>query len=156
VLFAAVSSGRIICVVTSFLLMAFTTRPDDLMIALSQRGFPPSLNYVVLATIQIVPRFRARAQTILDAQQSRGLALAGNPLQRARALVPLVVPLVLSSIVDVEQRAIALEARAFNRPVKKTSFRSLTDTGFQRSLRVILLVGIIGAPLLRLGWIILR
>ena len=150
--FAFASTGRIICVVTSFLLLAFTTRPDDLMIALSDKGLPPALTYVVLATIQIVPQFRTRAQTILDAQQSRGLAIAGSPVQRARALVPLVVPLVLSSIVDVEQRAIALEARAFNRPVAKTSFRSLDDSWRQRWVRRILVLLIVLAPISRLIW----
>lgn len=155
-LFAVSSTGRILCVITSFLLLSFTTRPDDLMIALSQRGLPPSLTYVVLSTIQIIPSFRARAQSILDAQQSRGLAVTGGPIQRARAIVPLVVPLVLSSLVDVEQRAIALEARAFNRPVTKTSFRSLADSRQQLWLRRLLLALIVLAPILRLVWALMQ
>ncbi|MFP3854822.1 MAG: energy-coupling factor transporter transmembrane component T, partial [Anaerolineales bacterium] len=150
VLFAISSTGRILCVITSFLLLSFTTRPDDLMIALSQRGLPPALTYVVLSTIQIVPRFRARAQTILDAQQSRGLSINGNPLQRARALVPLVVPLVLSSIVDVEERAIALEARAFTRSVPKTSYRSIEDSQIQQLIRWAIIVLAVSAPLSRI------
>ena len=145
--FAAASTGRILVVVCSFLLLAFTVRPDRLMIALSQRGLPPSLTYIVLSTIQIVPRFQARAQTILEAQQSRGLSLEGNLLQRAGGLLPLVAPLILGSIVDVEQRAIALEARAFKRDAPKSSFLVLADSHGQAWLRLAL-IGLILLTLL--------
>lgn len=92
-LFAAQSTGRILAVLGSFLLLSLTTRPDALMIALSQRGVPKSLTYIVLATIQIAPRFQAKANTILDAQRARGLETEGGIGRRARAVVPLVVPL---------------------------------------------------------------
>ena len=72
VLFAIRSAGRFIMIISSFLLLTFTTRPDGLMLALSQRGFPNSIAYIMLATLQIVPRFQAKANTILDAQRSRG------------------------------------------------------------------------------------
>lgn len=149
--FALASTGRILSVVFSFLLLSFSTRPDKLMIALAQRGLPPTITYIVLSTIQIVPQFQARAQTILDAQQSRGLQLSGRLLNRARALVPLVVPLVLGSIVEVEQRAVALEARAFSRPGPKTSYLTLEDSRRQAWLRVALILLMIASPLGRLA-----
>ncbi len=154
-LFALASTGRILTVICAFLLLALTTRPDELMIALDQRGLPPTITYIVLATIQIVPRFQARAQTILEAQRARGLETTGSILQRARGLLPLIVPLVLSSIVDVEQRAIALEARAFNRRGPKTSYRVLRDRAFERAVRPALLAAMVFAVLLRLGGLIL-
>lgn len=147
-LFAIRSAGRFITVVGSFLLLTFTTRPDGLMLALSQRGFPNSIAYVMLATMQIVPRFQAKANSILDAQRSRGLETEGNLLVRARALLPLIQPLLLGSIVDIEERAIALEVRAFGRQGPKTSLIVLRDTPAQRVLRWLLLV----AALALIGW----
>lgn len=149
--FAAASTGRILTVVSAFLLLSLSTRPDDLMIALTQRGFPPSISYIVLSTIQLIPRFRARSQTILDAQQSRGLQVSGRFYQRARALVPLVVPLVLGSIVEVEQRAIALEARGFNRTGPKSSYRQLADSRSQAIARGGLVAAMLLVPLGRVG-----
>lgn len=150
--FAIASTGRILALVSAFLLLSFTTRPDELMIALDQRGLPPTLTYIVLATVQIVPRFQARARTITEAQQARGLETGGRLLQRIRAFLPLVIPLVLSSIVDVEQRAIALEARAFTRIGSKTSYRELQDRPAERWLRlslvVIMFAAIVGRILL--------
>lgn len=140
-LFALQSTGRILVVVGSFLLLSLTIRPDALMIALDQRGAPKSLTYIVLATIQIAPRFQAKANTILDAQRARGLETQGSLGRRIRALLPLVVPLVLGSIIDIEERAMALDARAFSRQGAKTSLLVLHDTSTQRIARILLLLG---------------
>jgi energy-coupling factor transport system permease protein len=140
-LFAITSIGRILLVVSSFTLLALTTRPDTLMFALTQIGLPASLAYIVAATIQIVPRFRAKASTVIEAQRARGLETQGHILRRARALAPLIMPLVLSSLVDVEERAIAIEARAFKAKRKKTSLVELSDTSTQKVLRLGLIVG---------------
>ncbi len=136
--FAALMTGRILVILSGFLLLSFTTRPDALMLALVQRGMPDHLAYLVLTTLQIVPRFQAKAAAILDAQRSRGLETAGSLPRRLRALVPLVIPLVLGSIVDIEERAIALEARAFSRRGPRTSLFDLPDSRLQRAFRRVL------------------
>ena len=128
-------AARILLAVGGALLLMLSTRPDMLMLALTQSGFPPSLAYVMLTSIQIFPRFQERAQVILEAQQARGLEIHVNIIKRLRLLVPLVGPLVLSSIVDVEERAMALEARAFSRSGRKSSLLVLRDSGWQRVLR---------------------
>ena len=138
--FAVLSCGRILMVVGSFLLLSLSTRPDALMIALSQRGVPKNITYIVIATVQIAPRFEAKAAAILDAQRARGLETEGSFRRRARALLPLVIPLVLGSIVDIEERAIALEARGFSRRGPKTSLLVLSDTRAQAVTRWLLLV----------------
>lgn len=134
-LFAARSTGRILMVVSSFLLFALSTRPDALALTLAQRGVPKSLTYILVATLQIIPRFQARAATILAAQQSRGLEIHGNLRRRARALIPLIAPLVLGSLVDIEERAIALESRGFSRQGPKTSLLVLPDSRSQAAIR---------------------
>jgi len=144
-LFAAQSTGRILAVVGAFLLLSLTVRPDTLMIALDQRGAPKALTYIVLATIQIAPRFQAKANTILDAQRARGLETEGGIGRRVRALLPLVVPLVLGSIIDIEERAMSLEARAFSREGKKTSLLVLPDSAAQKAARVALLLAMAAA-----------
>lgn len=141
--FAVQSTGRILAVVGSFLLLSLAVRPDRLMIALQQRGVPHALTYIILTTIQIIPHFQAKANTILDAQRSRGLETEGNLRQRVRALAPLTVPLVLGSIVDIEERAIALEARAFSRPGPKSSLLILRDSRSQRIGRWVLVAGMV-------------
>ena len=149
-IFAAASTGRILAVVGSFLLFALTTRPDALMTALTERGLPGSIAYVIVATIQIVPRFQAKAAAILDAQRARGLETQGSLARRARALVPLVAPLILGSLVDVEERALAMEARGFNRPGPKTSFIVIQEARWEGVMRWALAAGMIGLLAVRI------
>ncbi|UCH58924.1 MAG: energy-coupling factor transporter transmembrane protein EcfT [Anaerolineales bacterium] len=146
--FAIASSGRILIVVGSFLWFALTTRPDQLMLALAERGLPSSLSYLIVSSIQIVPRFQARANTILDAQRSRGLEIAGSIFQRARAVLPLVAPLILSSLIDVEERALAIEVRGFNYPGPKTSYREIAQAAWEPMLQRFLLLAMAGTLIL--------
>lgn len=148
--FAAASTGRIAMVLGSFLMLTYSTPADALMLALTERGLPGSIAYIVLTTIQIAPRFQARAQQIIDAQHARGLETEGSLLRRIRALLPMVVPLVLGSIVDVEERAIALEARAFSRQGPKTSLLVLTDTRLQVIARRLILFAALAVMVLRI------
>jgi energy-coupling factor transport system permease protein len=71
------------------------------------------------------------------------LETEGRAVQRARALLPLVVPLVLGSIVDIEERAMALEARGFGRQGPKTSLLLLADSRGQVAARRALLAGML-------------
>jgi energy-coupling factor transporter transmembrane protein EcfT len=150
--FALISVGRIILVMAGFILFAMTTRLDTLMISLKQVGVPSSLAYIIVTTLQIVPRFQAKAVTILDAQRARGLETEGNIMVRARAFVPIVLPLVLGSLLEVEERAIAIEARGFNSNKKETSVIEISDTKFQVTLRRLFIGLIVLSILARIAW----
>jgi energy-coupling factor transport system permease protein len=150
--FTLIIVARILVVASSFLLLSLTTRPDALMITLAQRGLSGTIAYIMLTSLQIVPHFQAKARTILAAQQSRGLEIRGNMLVRIRALVPLVIPLTLGSIVDIEERAMALEARAFSLPGPKTSVLILPDPPIEKVVRWLLAIGMLGLIAVRIGW----
>jgi energy-coupling factor transport system permease protein len=139
VAFGYLTATRIIVMVTAFLLLLLTTHPSTLMIDLASRGVPGSLTYIITSTLQILPQMRVKAQTIIEAQRSRGLDTEGSFAKRVAALLPLVGPLVFGSLVDVEERAIAIEARAFNAARPKTSLVEIPDTPAERVLRWILL-----------------
>jgi energy-coupling factor transport system permease protein len=145
--FAYLTATRIITMVGAFLLLLFTTHPSALMADLNRRGVSPSLTYIIVSTLQIIPEMRNKANTIMDAQRARGLETGGSPLQRVRALLPLVAPLVFGSLVDVEERAIALEARAFKANRTKTSLIEIPDSPAQRLARF----GLIGLAVFVIG-----
>ncbi|MEX1071193.1 MAG: energy-coupling factor transporter transmembrane component T [Anaerolineales bacterium] len=146
-------AARILLALGGALLLMLSTRPDHLMLALTQRGLPNSLAYIVLTSLQIFPRFQDRARVILEAQQSRGLETQVSFFRRARLLVPLTGPLILSSILDVEERAMALEARAFSRPGPRTSLIVLRDSFSQRVLRILLFLAIVALFVQRI-WVL--
>jgi energy-coupling factor transport system permease protein len=138
--FAYLTASRIMNMVGSFLLLLLSTHPSTLMTALTQRGLPPSLTYIIVSTLQIIPQMRLKASTIIDAQRSRGLETQGGLHRRASALLPLVGPLVFGSLVDVEERAIAIEARAFKAKRTKTSLIEIPDSPRQNVFRLSLII----------------
>lgn len=134
--FGLVSAARILIVFMASILFLFSTLPDDLLEALVDKGASHRLAFVVLSAIQLVPRLQGRAAAILDAQQARGLRVAGSVVTRVRALVPLVGPIVLGSLIDVRERTLALEARGFGARHERTAYRIVEDPPIDRWLRV--------------------
>ncbi len=129
------TATRIFVMVSAFILLLLTTHPSELMSDLTRRGLPGQLAYVVVSTLQILPQMQAKAMAIVAAQRSRGLETEGSLLTRIRALTPLVGPLVFGSLVEVEERAIALEARAFMSSSPKTSLREIPDSRADQFIR---------------------
>lgn len=145
--FATPIAGRLLIAFAATIAFVMTTRPDDLMEALVQRGANPKLAFVVLSTIQTIPRMLDKAGRILDAQQARGLATAGNWRVRARSIVPLLGPLVIGSLIDVRDRSLALEARAFASGAPRTAYREVPYRDVDRQATRIVLVALAILPL---------
>ena len=152
-LVAVLAALRISCLVTATFLLSFTTRPADLAEALMQRGLSPRMGYVLQSALQIIPQTLETATRIQDAQRARGLETEGSLPRRARAYLPLLLPLVLSSLVATQERAMALEVRGFGLPVRRIPRHVFPDSGLQRALRwgLVLLVPL-AVALRILGW----
>jgi len=80
------------------------------------------------------------AATILSAQRARGLDTEGSLLKRVRGIVPLVGPVILGALAEVEERTMALEARGFTRPGHRTLLWQPADDSVQRLVRWLLLL----------------
>lgn len=143
---------RIAVMISAFTLFLLTTHPSELMSDLTRRGLPGQFAYVIISTLQILPQMQAKAQTIIAAQHSRGLDTESTFLKRAGSLVPLVGPLVFGSLIEVEERAIAIEARGFTSTQPKTSLHDVADTKLDQVIRWVL-VGIVIATLVLKLWL---
>lgn len=141
---------RITVMISAFTLLLMTTHPSELMSDLTRRGLPGQFAYVIISTLQILPQMQAKAQTIIAAQRSRGLDTESSFLRRAGSLVPLVGPLVFGSLVEVEERAIAIEARGFTSTRAKTSLHEIPDNNSDRIIRWMLIILVILSLALRI------
>ena len=148
-------STRVLAMVSAFILLLLSTHPSSLISDLVARGVPSVLAYVLTSTLQIVPQMRLKAAVIMDAQQSRGLKTEGSLRTRVRALLPLVRPLVFGSLIDVEERTIAIEARGFTSPANKTSLLEIEDPRWERMTRVVLILFCVATFGSRI-WLLLR
>ena len=146
-----ISGGRIVVAFLAAVALLFTTLADDMLESLISRGASHRIAFVVLSAVQMVPRMQERAGAILEAQQARGLTVEGSLVRRARALVPLIGPVVLGSLVDVRERTFALEARGFGARPGRTAYRIVADPPIDRWLRLLILAGIVAIILFALG-----
>ena len=133
--FATQAALRVVAFALSVAVFGLTTRPDDLVSDLERRGLGRRAAFVIGATLRTVPRIVARAAEITEAQRARGLDTEGSLWRRVRGVVPLAGPLVFGALTEVEERAMALEARAFSAPARRTVLRAFPDSAPQRVLR---------------------
>jgi energy-coupling factor transport system permease protein len=122
-------------------LLFATTETADLLNELEARGLGRRAVLVLGTALAAVPRMQTRAVEVIEAQRARGLDTEGSWPRRLRGVLPLVAPLVIGGLVEVEERALALEARAFGAPGRRTLLRRLPDSGRQRAARWLLLAG---------------
>src|SRR6266571_3679898 len=100
---------RFLLLMTTFSFFFMTTSPDDLWL-----GYPNALSFTFTTAVRLVPTMAVDAQTVVDAQRSRGLELdKGNLLKRVWNYIPILIPLLLIAIRRSLELAEALEARGF-------------------------------------------
>lgn len=133
--FALEILARILAISGAITLFYLTTRPSDLVVDLERRGVSARLAFVANASVQTVPAMVERAAAIAMAQRARGLDTEGSLWRRIRGLVPIVAPVILGSIGEVEERTLALEARGFTRPGRRTLLWTPLDSRWQRAAR---------------------
>ncbi len=135
--------ARIVAISGAVTLFYLTTRPSDLVVDLERRGVSPRVAFVANASVQAVPAMVERAEQITVAQRARGLDTEGSARRRIRGIVPIVAPVVLGSIADVEERTMALEARGFTRPGRRTLLWAPSEAGWERPARWFLVVALL-------------
>ena len=146
--FGLISAGRILAAFLASVAFLFTTLADDLLETLIARGASHRISFVILSAVQMVPRMQERAGSILEAQQARGLSLEGSLVRRIRALVPLIGPVLLGSLVDARERTFALEARGFGARPGRTAYRVVADPPLDRWLRFLIVLGCLGVVII--------
>ena len=115
-------SLRLVIGVVAATLLLLTTTPtrltdasDALLAPLARIGLPAhELAMVFSLMLRFIPTLADEAGAIMDAQASRGGALAeGSLVQRVKAVVPVVVALLASSVRHAKGLARALDARCY-------------------------------------------
>jgi energy-coupling factor transport system permease protein len=148
--FALEILARILAISGAVTLFYLTTTPADLVVDLERRGVSARVGFVANASVQTVPAMVDRAVQITAAQRARGLDTEGSPWRRVRGIVPIVGPVILGSIEEVEERTMALEARGFTRPGRRTLLWTPPDSALQAVARWALVAALAALVVLRL------
>jgi len=125
---------RLILLVVCSQLLTLTTSPialtdgmESLFRPLSRIGFPAhEIAMMMSIALRFIPTLMDEANKIMKAQMARGADFeSGNLIQRAKAMVPLLVPLFVGAFRRAEDLALAMEARCYHGGEGRTRMRVL-------------------------------
>lgn len=114
---------RLILLVSGTSLMTLTTTPisltdglERLMMPLSRFGFPAhELAMMMTIALRFIPTLLEEADKITKAQTARGADFeSGGIIERAKSMVPILVPLFVSAFRRADELAMAMESRCYH------------------------------------------
>ena len=141
---------RLIMLVFGSSLMTYTTTPNKLTSGMeSVFGFlkifkVPVHEFAMMISIALrfIPILLEETNKIMKAQQARGADFeSGGPIKRARALVPILIPLFVSAFRRAGELAEAMEARCYHGGKGRTKMKPL-KFGFRDLAAFLVLIGV--------------
>ncbi|MBQ2061797.1 MAG: energy-coupling factor transporter transmembrane protein EcfT [Oscillospiraceae bacterium] len=126
--------ARIVMLITGSFLLTYTTSPialtgalDRLLSPLKKLRFPVhELTLMMSLALRFIPTLIEETDKIMSAQKARGADFeSGNIIHRARALVPILVPLFVSAFRRADELATAMESRCYHGGEGRTALHVL-------------------------------
>ncbi len=131
----ASQTSRLAAIVTASIGFASLFDPHRFLQAAIARRWPFGAAFLVVASLDAAERLGEQARRLREAQRTRGVAVRGSLLIRARALPALVFPLLLTSLTEADDRTLALETRGLTLPGHRTALDPPADTTADRAVR---------------------
>ena len=120
---AIFTSVRVVLLVVSGSLLTYTTSPTAITDAIESLLKPlkyikidiHSLAMIMTIALRFIPTLVEEVDKITAAQKSRGADMdSGNLINKIKAIVPIIIPLFISSFKRAEELAYAMECRCYN------------------------------------------
>ena len=125
---------RIVLLICGTFLLTYTTSPialtdglELLMSPLKRIRVPVhEMTIMMSMALRFIPTLIEETDKIMSAQRARGADFeSGNLIQRAKALIPLLVPLFISAFRRADELAVAMECRCYHGGEGRTRMRKL-------------------------------
>ncbi len=118
-----ISALRLTGMLFAGLFLIATTQLEELAYGLKKIGISERFSFSLTMAIRLIPLYLGSINQIVDAQTSRGHVIdTGGFFARLRNYVPLLIPAFLSSIRNINNLSMALEAKGFSREGKRTEY----------------------------------
>ena len=146
---------RIVLLITGTFLLTYTTSPialtdglELLLNPLKKLRFPVhEMTIMMSMALRFIPTLIEETDKIMSAQKARGADFeTGSLMDRAKALLPVLVPLFVSAFRRADELAVAMESRCYHGGEGRTRMKQLIFQGrdyIALALGVLLLAGII-------------
>lgn len=149
---------RIVMLITGTFLLTYTTSPialtdgmELLLAPLKRIGVPVhEMTMMMSMALRFIPSLIEETNKIMSAQKARGADFeTGGILKRARALVPILVPLFVSSFRRADELAVAMECRCYHGGEGRTRMKQLKMAPRDFIALTLALIFLIGIFMLR-------
>ncbi|MBQ2924355.1 MAG: energy-coupling factor transporter transmembrane protein EcfT, partial [Anaerotignum sp.] len=129
---------RLVMLIVGSSILTLTTTPIQLTDAIEYILKPfkkigvPAHEIAMMMTIALrfIPTLLDETDKIMKAQQARGADFdTGNLIQKAKALIPILVPLFISAFRRAEELALAMEARCYRGDENRTRMNVMKMKG---------------------------
>ena len=154
---AILMAVRLIYLITGSSLMTFTTTPNELTDGMESLLKPLGKIHVPVHEIammmsialRFIPILLEETDKIMKAQIARGADLeSGNILQKAKSMIPILVPLFVSAFRRANDLAMAMEARCYRGGEGRTKMNPLRYTGRDKAAYAIVILYVAGVVLI--------
>ena len=134
---AVMMMARILMLITGTFLLTYTTSPisltdglEALLNPLKKIGVPVhELSMMMCIALRFIPTLIEETDKIMSAQKARGADFeTGSLMDRAKALIPILVPLFISAFRRADELAIAMECRCYQGGEGRTKLKQLHYT----------------------------
>ena len=131
---AVMMMSRILMLITGTFLLTYTTSPialtdglESLMNPLKKIGVPVhELSMMMCIALRFIPTLIEETDKIMCAQKARGADFeTGSLMERAKALIPILVPLFISAFRRADELATAMECRCYQGGEGRTKMKLL-------------------------------
>lgn len=125
---------RIVCLIIGMSLLTYTTSPIVLTDAIERLLSPlkkiklpvHELAMIMTIALRFIPTLIEETDKIMSAQKARGADLdTGGLMKRAKALIPILIPLFVSAFKRANELAMAMECRCYRGGEGRTKLRQL-------------------------------
>lgn len=114
---------RLNAMVASGVVFLSTTMVEEFTWGLRRLGLPYPVGFALSMSFRLVPTLIGTGATVVQAQRSRGLDLdLGHVFRRMKKHVPLLIPILFSTIRSTDSLAMALEAKGFAAARSRVSY----------------------------------
>ena len=147
-------TSKIAALVSTITMLTLISKAKEFTVALEKKGLNPKASFILLLSLQMIPEMKKQSDIIMDSQKARGVEMEGNVFVRFKALIPIFIPMVLSSIISTEERAITLESRGFSIGEKRTILHDIEETKNDKIMKIMLAIFIVLCIVWRVLWVI--
>ena len=151
---AILMASRIIALIAGTTLLTYTTSPialtdgiERLLSPLKKIKVPVhELAMMMTIALRFIPTLIEETDKIMSAQKARGADMeTGSLVQRSKALIPILIPLFVSSFRRADELALAMECRCYRGGEGRTRMKilKLSSIDYIGGMVMVLLLGVI-------------